>query len=207
MSLRVIWCGWLTLMGVSYGDMPAHDYLWQGCYTSKHDIGARMVIVPMSQEARGLDAGPKLVKKLQGFGDNRSAGIVQRISDEEKAHVAVGVFWFRALCSAFEIDPAETYRQWILKLCPDLLKGYYDHSSRQEVGLEQTWYDLERWPEIEQKLEVENVLQQKIGRDKRYKLQDIGQVQKMDSEHFKLQQLKFRLCELLELEMGNVALS
>ena len=44
----------------------------------------------MSQEARGLDAGPRLVEKLVGCGDNRSAAIVSRIALEEKAHVAVG---------------------------------------------------------------------------------------------------------------------
>lgn len=47
-------------------------------------------MVPMSQEARGLDAGPRLADKLVGCGDNRTAAIVSRIALEEKAHVAVG---------------------------------------------------------------------------------------------------------------------
>ena len=45
----------------------------------------------MSQEARGLDAGPRLAAKLVGCGDNRTAAIVSRIALEEKAHVAVGM--------------------------------------------------------------------------------------------------------------------
>ena len=45
----------------------------------------------MSQEARGLDAGPRLVDRLVGWGDHRSAAIVARIGQEEKAHVAVGM--------------------------------------------------------------------------------------------------------------------
>lgn len=44
----------------------------------------------MSQEARGLDAGPRLAERLVGCGDNRTAAIVARIALEEKAHVAVG---------------------------------------------------------------------------------------------------------------------
>ena len=44
----------------------------------------------MSQEARGLDAGPRLQGRLVGWGDNRSAAIVGRIAAEERAHVAVG---------------------------------------------------------------------------------------------------------------------
>lgn len=42
------------------------------------------------QEARGLDAGDRLAKRLVGMGDNRTAAIVWRIAEEERAHVAVG---------------------------------------------------------------------------------------------------------------------
>lgn len=55
------------------------------------DLAGRLAVVPMSQEARGLDAGPRLADKLVGCGDNRTAAIVSRIALEEKAHVAVGV--------------------------------------------------------------------------------------------------------------------
>jgi uncharacterized ferritin-like protein (DUF455 family) len=37
-----------------------------------------------------LDAGPRLVEKLDSIPDHRSAAIVHRISKEELAHVAVG---------------------------------------------------------------------------------------------------------------------
>ena len=50
----------------------------------------RLAIVPMSQEARGLDAGQRLVERLVGAGDRRSAAIVAQIAEEERAHVAVG---------------------------------------------------------------------------------------------------------------------
>jgi uncharacterized ferritin-like protein (DUF455 family) len=66
-----------------------------GCHASAADLSARLAIVPLSQEARGLDAGPRLVDKLVGLGDNRTAAIVRRIADEERAHVAVGVVWFK----------------------------------------------------------------------------------------------------------------
>lgn len=54
------------------------------------DLFARLAIVPMSQEARGLDAGKRLAEKLVGWGDNRTAAIVHRIAVEERNHVAVG---------------------------------------------------------------------------------------------------------------------
>ena len=46
--------------------------------------------MPMSQEARGLDAGQRLAARLVGCGDARSASIVNQIALEERAHVAVG---------------------------------------------------------------------------------------------------------------------
>lgn len=49
--------------------------------------------VPALQEARGLDAGDRLSKRLVGMGDNRTAAIVRQIATEERAHVAVGVTW------------------------------------------------------------------------------------------------------------------
>ncbi|GFH21805.1 uncharacterized protein HaLaN_19174 [Haematococcus lacustris] len=58
----------------------------------------------MSQEARGLDAGARLAARLTGSGDNRSAAIVQRIAQEEHAHVAVGVAWFKRVCGALDLQ-------------------------------------------------------------------------------------------------------
>lgn len=55
------------------------------------DLSARLAVVPMAQEGRGLDAGPRLVQKLMSAADHRTAAIVERIALEEKAHVAVGV--------------------------------------------------------------------------------------------------------------------
>jgi uncharacterized ferritin-like protein (DUF455 family) len=86
--------GWclqrLAELGHRYGDMPAHDLLWEGAQASAGDLTARLAVVPMSQEARGLDAGQRLAMRLVGAGDARSAAIVARIAEEERAHVAVG---------------------------------------------------------------------------------------------------------------------
>ena len=52
----------------------------------------------MAQEARGLDAGPRLVQRLKCLGDPDSAALVARIATEEVAHVAVGTS-LSQLCS------------------------------------------------------------------------------------------------------------
>ena len=136
--------GWclqrLHELGHSYGDLPSHNALWEGAAASADDIVARLVVVPCIQEARGLDAGPKLVERLVGNGDARSAAIVKRIAQEEQAHVAVGVRWLNAVASARSCDPGEAFRAVLASHYPDGLKGPFNHHVRQKVGLPRHWY-------------------------------------------------------------------
>ncbi|PWA40000.1 Ferritin/ribonucleotide reductase-like protein [Artemisia annua] len=68
-------------LGFNYGDMPAHNLLWRECEKSSDDVVARLAVIPLVQEARGLDAGPLLVQKLIGFGDSRTSNIVAKIAE------------------------------------------------------------------------------------------------------------------------------
>ncbi|GAB4823905.1 hypothetical protein N2152v2_010951 [Parachlorella kessleri] len=144
------WClQRLGELGYEYGCMPAHNLLWEGAEMSSGDLFARLAIVPMSQEARGLDAGKRLAEKLVGWGDNRTAAIVHQIALEERNHVAVGVSWFQAISDALGVDPGPTFRSLLLELCPDLLKGPFNHDERGVAGLPRSWYDLTLWPQHE----------------------------------------------------------
>lgn len=67
------------------------------------------LLIPL-QEARGLDAGPRLVQKLVGFGDHRTSNIVAKIAEEEVAHVAVGVYWFVLVCQKMGRVPCATFK-------------------------------------------------------------------------------------------------
>ncbi len=138
--------GWclqrLAEMGVAYGDVPAHNVLWEGAESTSESLPARLAVVPCMQEARGLDAGPRLRAKLQGHGDNRSADVVDRISREELAHVAVGVAWFRQLCERVGADPGEAFRGHIKRHAPDALRGPFNHEARVAAGLEPNWYSV-----------------------------------------------------------------
>lgn len=151
-SRHLSWClQRLEELGFEYGCMPAHDLLWEGCQLSQHDLGARLAVVPMGQEARGLDAGDRLAKRLVGMGDNRTAAIVRRIATEERAHVAVGVAWFSRICAALGVEPGPSFQKLLLTLTPGLLKGPYNDAERQEVGLPQQWYFTALWePDLRQ---------------------------------------------------------
>jgi len=74
----------LESLGSRYGDFDAHDGLWTMCHKTRHDIVARMALVPRTLEARGLDATPPLQDKL------RKAGWTVTVSElgyEAKEHM------------------------------------------------------------------------------------------------------------------------
>ncbi|KAK6919155.1 Protein of unknown function DUF455 [Dillenia turbinata] len=135
------WCSQrLAELGFKYGDMPAHNLLWRECEKSSDNVSARLVAIPLVQEARGLDAGPRLVKKLIGFGDHRSSDIVAKIADEELAHVAVGVKWFLAVCQKMGRAPSPTFKELIQEYNVEL-KGPFNYAARDIAGIPRDWYD------------------------------------------------------------------
>ena len=50
--------GHLQTLGFVYGDFPGHGSLWEMVAKTRHDVLARMALVPRTMEARGLDAVP-----------------------------------------------------------------------------------------------------------------------------------------------------
>ncbi|CAI7777530.1 unnamed protein product [Closterium sp. NIES-54] len=141
-SRHLAWClQRLEEMGHSYGDMPAHNLLWRDCEKSANHVQDRLAVIPMVQEARGLDAGPRLVERLVGLGDNRSAAVVAKIAQEEVAHVAVGVAWFVWVCERMGVDPQMSFTSVIRSLCADGVKGPFNHAARATAGLPRPWYD------------------------------------------------------------------
>ncbi|XP_022000132.1 uncharacterized protein HI_0077 [Helianthus annuus] len=140
-SRHFAWCSQrLAELGFSYGDMPAHNVLWRECAKSSDDVVARLAVIPLVQEARGLDAGPRLVQKLIGFGDKRTSNVVAKIAEEEVAHVAVGVYWFVSVCQQMGRAPCPTFRD-LLKEYNVEVKGPFNYTAREEAGLPQEWYD------------------------------------------------------------------
>ncbi|MFW6027653.1 MAG: ferritin-like domain-containing protein, partial [bacterium] len=84
----------LNELGSYYGALGAHDGLWQAAEDTAHDALARLAVVPLVLEARGLDVSPGMIERLRAAGDGASANILQRIYDDEIGHVAAGMRWF-----------------------------------------------------------------------------------------------------------------
>lgn len=130
----------LYALDADYGDMPAHDGLWQAAHDTRNDLTARLAVVPLILEARGLDVTPSLRAKMREAGDEDSAAVLDVIYQDEKTHVAVGAKWFRFLCARQGKDPAETFRHLVRANFRGGLKPPFNDIARAAAGLTPTFY-------------------------------------------------------------------
>lgn len=125
----------LVAYGASYGDLPAHAGLWEAAEQTAADPLARLAVVPMVLEARGLDVTPSIISRFEAAGDLRSAAIMRRIAEDEIEHVAAGVAWFRFLCDARHIDCVQSWHSQVATYFRGAVKPPFNDSSRARAGL------------------------------------------------------------------------
>ena len=130
----------LESLGSHYGALPAHDGLWQAVEATAHDLGARLAVVPLILEARGLDVTPSLLEKLLEVGDADTAAILEIIYRDEKKHVAIGAKWFRFLCAREGRNPAQRFQELVRASFRGDVKAPFNDRARAEAGLTPTFY-------------------------------------------------------------------
>lgn len=133
--------GRLAELGAAYGDLPAHDGLWEAAMATTDDLLARLAIVPQVLEARGLDVTPATEARLRAAGDEASADILETIYRDEIVHVSVGNRWFRHICAERRIEPATTFKFLVGSRFKGTLKRPFNDSARIEAGLTPAFYD------------------------------------------------------------------
>ena len=127
----------LIAMGYDYGSFPAHNALWEMAEKTKHDLLARLALVPRTLEARGLDASPAVKAKLLAAGDQRGGDILDLILRDEIGHVAVGNRWYRALCDAAGLDHLAAYRELADRHGAPRLRGPFNLDARRAAGFDE----------------------------------------------------------------------
>ena len=130
----------LTAFGAAYGDLPAHDGLWQAAEATAHDLLARLAVVPLVLEARGLDVTPAMIARLDRVGDGQSAAVLRRIYADEIGHVAIGMRWFEFICAQRALPPAETYQSLVRRYFKGTLKPPFNEGGRSAAGLPSAFY-------------------------------------------------------------------
>jgi len=125
-----------------YGDLACHDGLWDICVRTADDAGARMALVPLVFEARGLDVTPGLIERFERHGDRESADVLGVVLRDEVGHVAVGSRWFRHVCGRRGVDPTAEFERLVAAHSLFLVPPF-NVDARVAAGFDRD--DLERW--------------------------------------------------------------
>lgn len=131
----------LEALGSAYGELPAHDGLWQAAQATAHDLLARLAIVPLVLEARGLDVTPEMIEKLKRQDDAASVAALETIYREEVEHVAAGERWFRFECARRGLDPVTSYRDLVRRYHRGGLKPPFNRAARDRAGFAAAFYE------------------------------------------------------------------
>ena len=133
----------LATLGCDYGDLPAHNGLWEMALKTAHDPLVRMALVPRVLEARGLDATPQIVARLRRSEDARLIEILGVIERDEIRHVAIGNRWFAHLCAARGEAPDAVFRRLLIEYDAPSLRPPFNLDARRAAGFseaELVWF-------------------------------------------------------------------
>ena len=130
----------LRTLGSGYGALPAHDGLWQAAQETAHSVGARLAIVPMVLEARGLDVTPATIERVRAAGDEHGARILERILDDEIRHVAIGAKHFSIWAENCGESADSCWQTLVRRHFRGGLKPPFNDSARYAAGLSRDAY-------------------------------------------------------------------
>jgi uncharacterized ferritin-like protein (DUF455 family) len=130
----------LQSLGSHYGALPAHAGLWEAAYATRHDVAARLAVVPMVLEARGLDVTPATLERVRAAGDANGAKILSRILDDEIRHVAAGTKHFLRCARMAEHEPESYWQTLVKRHFRGVVKPPFNDSARLAAGLSRGFY-------------------------------------------------------------------
>ncbi|MHA6720954.1 ferritin-like domain-containing protein [Sphingomonas sp. RS6] len=130
----------LRRLGSHYGALPAHDGLWDAASETAHDVLARLAIVPMVLEARGLDVTPATIERFEQAGDSATTAILRRIVSDEVRHVRAGTHWFESACDQRDCAPETTWQALVRRHFRGAIKPPFNDSARDSAGLTRDYY-------------------------------------------------------------------
>nr|WP_298932002.1 ferritin-like domain-containing protein [uncultured Erythrobacter sp.] len=130
----------LKTLGSHYGALPAHGGLWEAAHSTRHDVAARLAIVPMVLEARGLDVTPATLERVQGAGDEHGAKILSRILDDEIRHVGFGTKHFLRCAQTHGNPPESMWQSLVQQYFRGAVKPPFNDSARLAAGLSREFY-------------------------------------------------------------------
>jgi len=130
----------LESLGSHYGALPAHGGLWEAAHATRHDVAARLAVVPMVLEARALDVTPATRERVLAAGDAGGAKILARILDDEIRHVGFGTKHFLRCAEMVQARPESLWQSLVKQHFRGGVKPPFNDSARLAAGLSREFY-------------------------------------------------------------------
>jgi uncharacterized ferritin-like protein (DUF455 family) len=111
----------------------------------RHAALARLAVVPMVLEARGLDVTPGMIEVFRKAKAEQAIAALEVIYAEEVGHVAFGQKWFNFLCGRKDLDPKDTFHALVRHHFHGALKPPFNEEKRAEAGIPPDFY----WPLVD----------------------------------------------------------
>ncbi|KAI0310222.1 hypothetical protein OF83DRAFT_1026353, partial [Amylostereum chailletii] len=127
--------------GTPYGALPVHAALWDSARDTSHSLRARLAIIHLVHEARGLDVGPATIARFARAGDRASVAALETIHADEVTHVTTGHRWFVWVCARDGVDPVPTFREEVRRGWRGELRGPFNTEARAMAGMAPEFYE------------------------------------------------------------------
>lgn len=124
-----------------YGSLPVHAALWESARATFGSLRARLAIIHLVHEARGLDVNPGTIAKFARAGDADSVRVLEIIHADEVTHVTAGHRWFTWLCEREGVDPVATFRDEVRRGWRGDVKGPFNIEDREKAGMTREFYE------------------------------------------------------------------
>ncbi|KAK6428763.1 hypothetical protein LTR95_015091 [Oleoguttula sp. CCFEE 5521] len=130
----------LEAMGSHFGALPVHHGLWESARLTSEDLRARISIIALVHEARGLDINPLTIAKFRTAKDLDSVGVLEIIHRDEVTHVTTGHRWLSWICEQEGTQPMGVFRGYVMKYFRGAVKGPFNAEARAEAGMDACYY-------------------------------------------------------------------
>ncbi len=131
----------LEELGSHFGALPVHHGLWESATMTAHDLRARISVIALVHEARGLDINPLTIEKFRVAGDTESVDVMTIIHNDEITHVTTGHRWLTWICQLEGTDPVQVFRTNVQKHFRGAVKGPFNTDARQQAGMDRRYYE------------------------------------------------------------------
>lgn len=121
--------------------MPVHASLWESATVTSDSLRARLAIIHLVHEARGLDVNPATIERFRKAGDTETVKVMEIIHADEVTHVTSGHRWFTWVCGQENVDTITAFREEVKKGWRGDVKGPFNVEDREKAGLTPPFYE------------------------------------------------------------------